>query len=146
MTLPEHVFIPEITRQTRAFDTYGVNENLSQAELLADYVVTKEQRREMPIIGDPDEELIARLKAFYSAIAMRIEQETGLMSAPVFSLSHEGFGRVMITTGKLLVIDRALRDIHRFGFETLDKMCTQADKLLSQALRNIEKHPEAARD
>ncbi|MBB1486468.1 NifX-associated nitrogen fixation protein [Oceanospirillum sediminis] len=144
--LPDHLFIPEITRQTRAFDTYGVNEELPPAEILQAYVVTKAQRREMPIIGDPDEEIIARLKAYYSAIAMRIEAGSGLMAAPMFSLSHEGFGRVVITVGKLLVLDRTLRDVHRFGFESLDVMCEQADKLCQSALTLLENYPRAARE
>ena len=142
--LPEHPFIPEMVRQTRAFDSYGVNEGLSLAELLEPYVVTKEQRREIPIIGDPDEEIIARVKAFYSGIAMRIEQGCGLMAAPMFHITHEGFGRVIISVGKLLVLDRSLRDVHRFGFPSLEKMCEEADKLSSSALALVEAHRAAA--
>lgn len=143
--LPDDPFIGEIIRQTRAFDSYGVNDDLTQGELLHPYVVTKEQRREMPVIGDPDEELIARLKAYYSAIAMRIEAGCGLMAAPMFHISHEGFGRVIISVGKLLVVDRSLRDVHRFGFPSLDKMCSEADKLVTRALKLVEEHLSAAK-
>lgn len=143
-TLPDHPFIAEMIRQTRAFDSYGVNENLSTTELLQPYVVTKAQRREIPIIGDPDEEIIARLKAYYSAIAMRIEAGCGKMATPLFSLSHEGFGRVIISVGKLLVLDRSLRDVHRFGFESLEGLCEQADLLVSTSLEIVHKYPDSA--
>ncbi|SFX01351.1 NifX-associated nitrogen fixation protein [Marinospirillum alkaliphilum] len=144
LTLPDHPFIPEMVRQTRAFDSYGVNDGLTPAELLQPYVVTKEQRREIPVIGDPDEELIARLKAYYSAMAMRVEADCGKMASPMFSITHEGFGRVIISVGKLLVVDRSLRDVHRFGFESLEKMCSDADKIINSALALVEAHPDAA--
>ncbi|WP_114418391.1 NifX-associated nitrogen fixation protein [Marinospirillum perlucidum] len=144
VSLPDHPFIPEMVRQTRAFDSYGVNEDLGKAEILEPYVVTKEQRREMPVIGDPDEELIARLKAYYSAIAMRIEAGCGKMAAPMFNITHEGFGRVIISVGKLMVLDRSLRDVHRFGFPSLEKMCEDADKLVNNALKLVESYPDAA--
>jgi len=143
--LPDDPFIGEIIRQTRAFDSYGVNDNLTQDELLQPYVVTREQRREMPVIGDPDEELIARLKAYYGAIAMRIESGCGFMAVPMFHISHEGFGRVIISVGKLLVVDRSLRDVHRFGFPSLEKMCSEANKLVTQALKLVEEYPDAAK-
>lgn len=142
--LPDHPFIPEMIRQTRAFDSYGVNDGLSPDRLLEPYVVTKAQRREIPVIGDPDEELIARLKAWYSAIAMRIEAGCGRMATPMFSITHEGFGRVIISVGKLLVVDRSLRDVHRFGFESLDTMCSEADKLVKNALVLVESHADTA--
>lgn len=143
-TLPDHPFIAEIIRQTRAFDSYGVNDQLDTTALLQPYVVTKSQRREIPIIGDPDEEILARLKAYYSAIAMRIEAGCGMMATPLFNLSHEGFGRVIISVGKLLVLDRSLRDVHRFGFESLEQLCEQADMHVSSALALINRLPEAA--
>lgn len=143
-TLPDHPFIAEIIRQTRAFDSYGVNDQLDTTALLQPYVVTKAQRREIPIIGDPDEEILARLKAYYSAIAMRIEAGCGMMATPLFNLSHEGFGRVIISVGKLLVLDRSLRDAHRFGFESLEQLCEQADVHVSSALALINRLPEAA--
>ena len=101
-------------------------------------------KREIPIIGDPDEIIIARVKVFYNAIAALIEKECGLMAVPMMNLSHEGFGRALITVGKLVVVDRTLRDIHRFGFESLSKMKDEADKLLSVALALVGKHSDVA--
>jgi probable nitrogen fixation protein len=66
------------------------------------------------------------------------------MAVPMMNLSHEGFGRALITVGKLVVVDRTLRDIHRFGFESLSKMKDEADKLLSVALNLIGTHAAVA--
>ena len=49
-----------------------------------------------------------------------------------------------MTVGKLVVGDRTLRDVHRFGFESLSKMKTEADKILSVALGIVGEHPDVA--
>lgn len=137
-------FIKEMVKQMRAIDSYGTYDGWPVERILAPYIVTKEQRRAIPVIGDPDEETLSRVKAFYNAIAALIEKECGLMAVPMVNISHEGFGRALITTGKLVVMDRTVRDIHRYGYESLSKMKDEADKYLSVALEIIGKHPEVA--
>lgn len=137
-------FIQEMVKQMRAIDSYGTYDGWPVERILAPYVVTKEQRREMPVIGDPDEILLARIKAFYNAIASLIEKECGLMAVPMINITHEGFGRAVITVGKLVVMDKTLRDVHRYGYESLSKMKDEADKLLSVALASVGKYPEVA--
>ena len=51
-------FAREMVRQMRANDPYGTFDNLSSAEILEPFVLTKEQKREVPIIGDPDELIV----------------------------------------------------------------------------------------
>lgn len=137
-------FIQEMVKQMRAIDSYGTYDGWPVDRILAPYVVTKEQRREMPVIGDPDEVLLSRIKAFYNAIASLIEKECGLMAVPMINITHEGFGRAVITVGKLVVMDKTLRDVHRYGYESLSKMKDEADKLLSVALASVGKYPEVA--
>ncbi len=137
-------YVKEILRQTRALDSYGMWEGKPVEKILAPYVLTKEQRRAIPVIGDPDDVLISRVKAFHNAIAVLIEKECGLMAVPFVQLTHEGFGRALIVVGKLVVMDRTLRDVHRFGFDSLSKMKSESDKYLSVALEIIGKHPDVA--
>jgi len=66
------------------------------------------------------------------------------MAIPMVNLSHEGFGRAVITVGKLVVMDKTLRDVHRFGFKSLSKMKDEADKLLSIALNIVGDYPQVA--
>jgi len=137
-------FIKEMVKQMRAVDSYGTYDGWPVERILAPYVLTKEQRRAIPVIGDPDDVLLARIKAFYNAISCLVEKECGQMAVPIINITHEGFGRVMITVGKLVVLDRTLRDVHRYGYENLSKMKDEADKYLSVALEIIGKYPEVA--
>ncbi|BBI99398.1 hypothetical protein FGKAn22_10910 [Ferrigenium kumadai] len=137
-------FIQEMVKQMRAIDSYGTYDGWPVERILAPYVVTKEQRRAIPVIGDPDDVLLSRIKAFYNAIASLIEKECGQMAVPMINITHEGFGRAVITVGKLVVMDKTLRDVHRYGYESLSKMKDEADKLLSVALGLVGKHPDVA--
>ena len=137
-------FVKEMTRQIRAIDSYGVYDTASDVEVLDPLVLTKDRKRAIPVVGDQDEETLARVKAFYNAIAVQTEAECGKMAVPMINISHEGFGRAIITVGKLVVMDKTLRDVHRFGFESLSKMKDEADKLLSVAVGIIGKHADVA--
>lgn len=137
-------FIKEMIRQLRALDTYGTWDGQPVEKLLEPLILSKARKAQIPIIADPDEEVVARVKGFYNAIATLIEKECGLMAVSLVHLSHEGFGRSLITVGKLIVCDRTLRDVHRFGFESLAKMKTEADKILAVALTIIGEHADVA--
>ena len=97
------------------------------------------------MVGDPDETTIARLKAYYNAIASTIERESGLMAVPMVNLTHEGFGRAIVTVGKLIVVDKTLRDVHRFGFDSLEKLIAEVEKVTSKAITLVNDHREVAK-
>jgi probable nitrogen fixation protein len=140
----ETEFAEEMVRQMRAVDTYGSYDKMGANEILDPFVLTKEKKAEIPVVGDPDEIVMSRLTAFYNAISAMIEKECGLMAVPMMNIHHEGFGRVLITVGKLVVMDKTLRDVHRFGFDSLSKMKDEADVLLSIALEIIGLNPKVA--
>jgi probable nitrogen fixation protein len=148
MTAPDPIyetdFIKEMIRQMRALDSYGTYDGQPGEKLLDPLILTKERKADIPIVGDPDEETISRVKAFYNAIATLVEKECGLMAVPFINLTHEGFGRVLIIVGKLVALDKTLRDVHRFGFDSLSKMKTEGDKLLSVAIERVGAYPEVA--
>lgn len=138
--------VQNFIKQLHAIDTYDTYDGWSAARVVDPIVLTKERKREIPIIGDPDELTIARLKAYYNSLATLIEQKTGLMAAPIVNLTHEGFGRALIMVGKLIVVDKVLRDTHRFGFASLEDMTEKSDKTIAKALELIEKYNNAATD
>ena len=137
-------FVQEMVRQMRALDMYGQFDGKPLAELLAPLVLTRERKVQIPVVGDPDATTMARIRAFYNGIATLIEKECRLMAVPLVHLSSEGFGRVLITVGKLVVLDRSLRDAHRFGFDSLSSMKNEADKYLAVALEIVGKYPAVA--
>lgn len=138
-------FVVELIKQLRAQDTHGTWDGKSDATLLAPYVLTAEQRRELPMMGDPDPDTLWRLDLFHNAVGLAIERATGCMVAPMTRMSHEGFGRTVLTTGRLIVVNRYLRDVHRFGFPSLDKLAQAGNKLVREGVDMIEKYPEVAK-
>lgn len=142
----ENDFSNEMLKQLRAIDTYDTYEGWPKSKILDPLVLTKERKKEIPVVGDPDEITMSRVKAYYNAIATTIEKETGLMAVPMINLTHEGFGRALVMVGKLVVVDKTLRDIHRFGFPSLEKMCEQSGKLIDKAKNLIEKYRDVATD
>jgi len=137
-------FAKEIAKQLRAIDTYDTYQGWSTAQVLDPLILTKERKREIPIIGDPDEITIARIKAFYNSVSSLIEKKTKLMAVPVINLSHEGFGRAFVIVGKLIVVEKTLRDVHRYGFPSFAKLNEEGDKMVGKAVELIEAHAEVA--
>jgi probable nitrogen fixation protein len=137
-------FVVEMVRQMRAIDSYGSYDKLSTVEILEPFILTPEKKRDIPIIGDPDELVMARIRVFYNALSAMIEAECGLTAVPLVNLTNEGVGRVLITVGKLVVMDRTLRDVHRFGFPSISKMKDEGDKILSVALELIGNYSKVA--
>ncbi|MGR8980065.1 MAG: NifX-associated nitrogen fixation protein [Gammaproteobacteria bacterium] len=136
--------IVEMLKQLRALDTYDTYEGWPEEKIIDPLVMTKERKREIPIVGDPDETTLARVKAYYNAIASLIEKRTGLMAVPVINITHEGFGRAFVLVGKLIVVDKTLRDVHRFGFPSLEDMCAKTEQIIEKAAGLIERYREVA--
>ena len=141
----ESRFALEMVRQMRAIDTYGTYDGWPASKILTPFVLTKEMRREIPIVGDPDEITVSRARAYYNAIATMIEARSGKMATTLVHLHHEGFGRALITVGKLVVVDKTLRDVHRFGFNELTKMKEEAERIVDRAVELVQNHPEVAK-
>jgi probable nitrogen fixation protein len=138
-------FVRALVRQVRAHDTTGFWETKSDAELLQGFVVTREQRRAMPVIADPDAKTLWRVEQFYSAAGLAVEQVTGVIATPLVKLTHEGFGRAVLIAGRLVVVSRILRDVHRFGFESLSRLAAEGEKLVAEAAKLIDEFPDVAR-
>ena len=139
------LFLGELVKQWRAIDTYGTWDGKNNEILLAEYIINKEQRKELPLMGDPDPETLYRLELFYNAIGLSVERETGIMVSPMMKMSHEGFGRMILTAGRLVVINKYLRDVHRFGFNDMGKLAEEGGKLVDMAIEMIRKFPEVAK-
>lgn len=140
----QHPILVQMVVQLRAMDSYGTYDTWSNARVIDPLILTKERRRQIPVVGDPDETTLSRVKAFYNAVAQMIERETGLMAVPVINLTHEGFGRALILVGKLVALDKTLRDVHRFGFDTPEKLVEEAEKLLQKAVGLVTQYRQVA--
>ncbi|MCA1384274.1 MULTISPECIES: NifX-associated nitrogen fixation protein [unclassified Bradyrhizobium] len=137
-------FLVELIKVWRAQDTNGALEARSDLDLLELYILDKEKRRALPIIGDPDPDPLWRLKLFFDAVALSIERETGAMTQPILDLHHEGFARMVLISGRLIAVNKQLRDVYRFGFDSLVKLAQQGDKCVSDGIGLIRKFPDVA--
>ncbi|MER8522573.1 DUF269 domain-containing protein [Mesorhizobium sp. M1076] len=135
-------FVRCLVRLIRAQDASGSREGKSDAELLGDFIITRKQRRAIPIIGDPDPDVLWRLDMFYTAVGLRIEERSGLMTSPTMEMKPMGASDDCFSRpcGWSLC-----RDIHRFGFETFRKLAEAGTKLVDDATAAIEAYPDVAR-
>ncbi len=138
-------FVRALVRQIRAHDTSGMWERKSDAELLSGYVLSREQRRAIPVIADPDPKTVWRIEQFWSAAGLALEQAGGPIATPVVKLTHEGFGRALLICGRLVVASRVMRDVHRFGFDSFTKLASEGEKLINEAMETLKEFPDAAR-
>jgi probable nitrogen fixation protein len=138
-------FMKELIKIWRAQDTHGTWETKSDLDLLSPYILDKEARRALPIIGDPDPETIWRMELFFNAVALSVERATGVMISPMLKMSHEGFGRMVLIGGRLIVVNKQLRDVHRFGFDSFEKLAVEGDKYVQSGVEMIEKFPDVAK-
>jgi probable nitrogen fixation protein len=141
----EAPFVKELVKMWRAQDTHGAWDSKSDLDLLEPYIIDKEKRRSLPIVGDPDPETIWRLELFFNAVALSIERATGVMISPMLKMHHEGFGRIVLIGGRLIVVNKQLRDVHRFGFDNLGKLAEEGEKYVKAGIEMIEKFPDVAK-
>jgi len=141
----EAPFVKELVKQWRAQDAHGAWDRKSDQQLLEPYILDKDKRKQIPIMGDPDPETLWRLELFYNAVGLSIERATGVMVTPMMKMHHEGFGRMILAAGRLIVVNKQLRDVHRFGFASLAKLAEEGDKLVAAGVAMIDAYPEVAR-
>ncbi|WP_322755038.1 NifX-associated nitrogen fixation protein [Frankia sp. Cas3] len=139
-------FLRDLVDQLRAGDTYGQFDRLGVEKLLGPFVLTAARRRELAITCDIDPATEGRLRTYYQAVAAGIEKVTGQVTGYVLDLSHEGFGRVIVFVGRLVVISDVLRDAHRFGFDSIDHLAERGEALVRAGAALAGAHPEVARD
>lgn len=131
----------ELIRQIRALDQFGNWAKTSDEELLVKkYVKTKEDLKTIPLIADIDEMLINDIKMIYKAIALAFERKTGIVCNVIMEMSHEGFGRCAVISGRICIVDKYFKDAHRFGFRTLEGLFEDGDKHLANAIAIYEQY------
>lgn len=140
----EAPFVKELVKVWRAQDTHGSWDSKGDLDLLEPYILDKEKRRALPIVGDPDPDTIWRLELFFNAVALFIERATGVMVSPMLKMHHEGFGRMVLIGGRLIVVNKQLRDVHRFGFDNLGKLAEEGEKYVNAGVEMVKKFPEVA--
>lgn len=135
------LYVDTLIGQIRALDQFGTWVNKSDEDLLIEkYVKSKEDLKNIPIIADIDEMQIQDIRLIYQAVALAFEKITGVMCSVVMEMSHEGFGRVVVYTGNIVLCTKSFKDAHRFSFRELEKLEEEGEKLLTKACDIYEKY------
>jgi probable nitrogen fixation protein len=137
-------FLAQLVQQMRALDAHGHWESKRDEEIIAPFILDREARRRIPVIDDPDPEVLERLDLYYAAAALAIERASRVMVTPMIKMHHEGFGRVMLTAGRLIVFNRYHRDVHRFGFDNLGVLAQRGDEVVAAGVDMVRRYPEIA--
>jgi probable nitrogen fixation protein len=137
-------FVGQLISQLRAQDMHGVFAKRSDEQMLSPFVVDREKRKQIPIIGDPKPDVLRRVELFYSTVGLVIERRCGVMCSSMMTMSHEGFGRVVLIAGRLIAVNKQLRDVHRFGFLSLETLNEEGEKLVASGVEMIGRFPEVA--
>ena len=137
-------FVQALVAQIRAQDPYGVYRSWSDELLLKPYVLSKEEKRKIPVDTPVDPVTKGRITYFYGAIAREIERQTGKLMQVVINVNEEGFGWALVFSGKLLAVTRTLRDAQRFGFTSLEQLAQEGEKAVQAGIALIQKFPEVA--
>jgi probable nitrogen fixation protein len=137
----EGTFVHELARRLRALDAGDAWDGRSDREVLAPLV--RERRAADGEDLDPD--VYLRIELFYETVAALVEARTGVPCSPMLRMHHDGFGRVVVLAGRLVVVTRSFSDAARFGFDSLEKLSETGERLVRSAVELITRFPQVAR-
>ncbi|MEG3437040.1 DUF269 domain-containing protein [Pannus brasiliensis CCIBt3594] len=131
----DHPFVKELIREFRQQDPSGNYRQYSTESLLHSWVISgKRSNVKNPEI---DRLISLRVAAYYQAIAKTIERQTGQLTRVFLNLNHQGVSSALICCGNLLVVNELLPKIQSFGFDSIDRLVIEAEKLIDSAVTRI---------
>ncbi len=136
-------FLRELVRQVRAQDAVPSSDGRTDWEVLEPFLRAPRRRRDEE--PDPDPEAYWRLEVFYCAVAAAVEQRSGVACEPMLRMHHEGFGRIVLLAGRLVVLSRFVREVQRFGFDSVETLSAEGEKLVAESVEAVERFPDVAR-
>ncbi len=135
-------FLKSLVTKIRAYDSYGAWAKFSDLYLLKPFIKTKEEKKKIDAHDDVDSKTLGLIRVFYEAIAYVIEQKTNIFTTTAIDISHEGFGRALIYSGNIIILEKTLRDVQKFGFGSFEKMDEEGKRSVEKAIKNVEKFKE----
>ncbi len=133
----ESVFLQEFIQQVRQQDTSGNYANCDDRLLVRSLLFPSESEKINHGI-DPLTDL--RVSAFYRAIAIVIERETGYITETFINLTSKKLSSALIFCGGVLVVYQIIRKLELFGFESIDKLTFEGSMLITNALAKASQY------
>lgn len=140
------IFLKEIVNQVRAYDTYGTWEKKSNEDLLKEFLKGG-SKKPLSLVGhcEIDPKAMLKIYAYFKALGAIIEKLSGFITSVVINMDDEGNGTVLIYTGRFILVNKTIRNANMFGFNSIDDMRSQGEKLIHKALHFLESYAEVAR-
>jgi probable nitrogen fixation protein len=145
VTIDQSLILRAILQQIHASDIYGTYRTWDDELLLRPYILSKKERQAISVDGDVSPMTMNRVVMFYRAIASCIEQETGYLSQVVIDINQEGFGWVLVFSGRLILVSKTLRDVHRFGFKSFEKLAEEGQRLIQKGIILAQEYADVCR-
>lgn len=142
MTVLDHekLFFECLVEQWRAVDQWGSWENKPDDYIInLKYIKTPEEMKEIPLIADIDDRTLMNIRIFIQSIAQAVEKKEGIFTSVVVDINKEGFGRALVLSGNVILLEKVYREAHRFAFPDVEKLLKTGAKMLDTALENLIK-------
>ena len=144
-------FLRDLVALIRAGDPYGRLDDVEPERLLRPFLIAPTTAD--AVLAEPDDGAgactvdalsIERLRAFHQAVAAGVERAGHVMTAVAVDVNGEGFGRVLVVAGRLLLLAESQRDAGNFGFPSLVALAAAGERLVARAVAVLDRYPEVA--
>jgi probable nitrogen fixation protein len=136
-------FMETLNAKLRAHDAYGVWKKLDDATVISrHYVLSKEDKKKIDVYGRMPDDVIAKMRLYYEAVAQTVEWQTGKMAITILDINTEGFGRALVAYEDAILCQRVHRNAHKFGFKDLEDIESDGEKLVAACLKKLSEMPE----
>jgi len=136
-------FMETLNAKLRSHDAYGVWKKLDDATVIArHFVLSKEDKKKIDVYGKMPEDVKAKMRLFYEAVAQNVEWQTNKMAICVLDINTEGFGRALVVYEDAILVSKVHRNAHKFGFKDLEAIEEEGEKLVAKCIEKIKEIPE----
>ena len=158
-TTTHQYFLRDLVALIRAGDPYGRLDDVEPERLLRLFLTVPTDRptgrptTADAVLAEPDDGAgactvdalsIERLRAFHQAVAAGVERAGHVMTAVAVDVNGEGFGRVLVVAGRLLLLAESQRDAGNLGFPSLVALAAAGERLVARAVAVLDRYPEVA--
>ncbi|WP_027417115.1 DUF269 domain-containing protein [Aneurinibacillus terranovensis] len=136
-------FLDCLIKVIDSYDSLGTYRKFTpEQKLKRTFLLSEEEQQQMISCGQMSEKLKAQISLFFQAVALRIEQMTGSIVGSMVELNDEGFGRSLVYSGSLILINKGIRGTQQFSFTQIDKVEKKGESYVKTGLTMLEKYPE----
>ncbi|MEK5165016.1 DUF269 domain-containing protein [Paenibacillus sp. FSL R5-0527] len=134
-----------LSQMIDAYDYFGKVSGLSEEEKIARLLLfTPEEKQALSQDCTPNAKLRRQVEHVFQALAAALEAETGQLMQSMVEMNGEGFGRAIVSSGRLILVSVTLRAGLRFPFTSAAKLEKFALSQIREALDWLARHGEVA--